>query len=64
MYKNLKLDKVGISEGSEIFFSGLFAPSPGKRKDYPLLRFGKISSIADEKIEIQRQGESEKPVSI
>jgi hypothetical protein len=44
-FKNL-----GISEGSDIFFTGLFLPHVGEHKNYPVVRFGKVAMITDEKI--------------
>lgn len=44
-YKNLN-----ISEGSEIFFTGLFSPHTGEHKNYPIVRFGRVALITDEKI--------------
>jgi len=39
-----------ITEGSEIFFTGLFTPHIGTRRNYPVVRFGKVALITDEKI--------------
>jgi hypothetical protein len=39
-----------IHEGAEIFFTGLFAPYVGTKKNYPIVRFGRVSLISDEKI--------------
>jgi len=41
---------LGITEGSEVFFTGLFSPYVGTRKNYPVVRFGRVSLITDEKI--------------
>lgn len=40
-----------IREGSEIFFTGLFAHYPGAEKNYPVVRFGRVALVTDEKIE-------------
>lgn len=42
-----------IREGSEIFFTGLFAPYPGSEKNFPIVRFGRVALVTDEKIEWQ-----------
>ena len=42
-----------IREGSEIFFTGLFAPYPGAERNFPVVRFGRVALITDEKIEWQ-----------
>jgi hypothetical protein len=44
-FKDLK-----ITEGSEVFFTGLFSPYVGTRRNYPVVRFGRVSLITDEKI--------------
>lgn len=49
-FKELK-----ITEGSEVFFTGLFSPYIGTRKNYPVVRFGRVSLITDEKIKFADQ---------
>jgi len=49
-FKDLK-----ITEGSEVFFTGLFSPYVGTRKNYPVVRFGRVSLITDEKIKFVDQ---------
>lgn len=39
-----------IEEGSEVFFTGLFYPYVGAQKNYPIVRFGRVSLITNEKI--------------
>jgi hypothetical protein len=39
-----------IREGSEIFFTGLFIPHIGERKNYPVVRFGRVALVTDERI--------------
>lgn len=46
-FKSLK-----IGEGSDVFFTGLFASYTGENKNYPITRFGKVALIADEKINV------------
>ncbi len=45
-YKELK-----IREGSEVFFTGLFSGHPGVERNYPIVRFGRVALVTDEKIE-------------
>lgn len=45
MFNDLK-----IAEGDEIFFTGLFAGYYGNEKNYPIVRFGRVSLITDERI--------------
>lgn len=40
-----------IKEGDEIFFSGLFVNHPGQQKIQPIIRFGRVALIPEEKIE-------------
>lgn len=44
-YENLK-----IGEGSDVFFTGLFTPFTGAEKNYPVVRFGRVALVTDEKI--------------
>jgi hypothetical protein len=39
-----------IREGDEVFFVGLFIHYFGKQKNYPIVRFGKVALITDERI--------------
>jgi hypothetical protein len=49
-FANLK-----ITEGSEIFFTGLFIPHTGKHRNYPVVRFGRVALITQEKINWEDQ---------
>lgn len=44
-----------ITEGTEVFFTGLFTPYLGIRRNYPIIRFGKVALITDEKINFARE---------
>ena len=44
-FRNLR-----IVEGSEVFFTGLFSPYIGTRRNYPVVRFGRVALITEEKI--------------
>jgi hypothetical protein len=41
---------MNITEGSEVFFTGLFSAYVGARKNYPIVRFGRVALVTDEKI--------------
>lgn len=43
--------KLKIREGSDVFFTGLFTPYPGSEKNYPIVRFGRVALVTDEKID-------------
>jgi len=45
--------KLKITEGSDIFFTGLFTPHIGEHRNYPIARFGKVALVTDEKIDWQ-----------
>ncbi|KKW38621.1 MAG: hypothetical protein UY85_C0012G0004 [Candidatus Peribacteria bacterium GW2011_GWB1_54_5] len=40
-----------ICEGDEVFFAGLFTSHVGQKQNQPIIRFGKIALMSDEKIE-------------
>lgn len=42
--------KLKITEGSNVFFTGMFTPFTGEHKNYPIVRFGKVALITEEKI--------------
>ena len=44
-------NKLKIREGSEVFFTGLFTPYLGSEKNYPIVRFGQVALITNEKID-------------
>lgn len=48
--KKEDVEKLNISEGSDIFFTGLFIPFMGENRIYPLVRFGKVALIPDERV--------------
>ncbi|MGA9170082.1 MAG: serine protease [Nitrososphaeraceae archaeon] len=50
---NIVLKEKNIREGSRAFFAGLFGKFYGKQRNYPVVRFGNISLITDEKIEVE-----------
>jgi len=40
-----------IEEGDDVFFTGLFTSYLGKKKNYPIIRFGRVALMTDEKID-------------
>jgi hypothetical protein len=40
-----------IREGSEVFFTGLFAPFVDTKRIYPIVRFGRVALVSDERID-------------
>jgi hypothetical protein len=45
---------LGISEGDEVFYVGMFAQHTGEKRNLPIIRFGNISLMPYEKILIKR----------
>jgi hypothetical protein len=54
------INRLEIGEGDEVFFSGLFTSHIGQKKNQPIIRFGKVALISDEKIEWQEKGKQPK----
>jgi hypothetical protein len=42
--------KFNIGVGTDMFFTGMFTPFLGEKRSYPIVRFGKLAMIPDEKI--------------
>jgi hypothetical protein len=43
-------DSLGISEGDEVFFTGMFAHFLGARSNFPISRFGRVALVTNEKV--------------
>ncbi len=54
------LKRYKISEGDEVFFSGLFTSHPGQKKNQPIVRFGRVALMSDEKIEWREKDKAAK----
>lgn len=51
MLSNKKSFKeLNIREGSDVFFTGMFTPFLGNKKNFPIVRFGRVALITNEKI--------------
>lgn len=50
MISKVDFMKNNVGEGTDIFFAGMFTPHIGKEHNYPIVRFGRIALISDEKI--------------
>ncbi len=48
-------EQLSIREGSEIFFTGLFIPHIGEHRNYPVVRFGRVALLTDERIDWEGQ---------
>lgn len=51
-----EFSKLGIAEGSDVFFMGLFSGHIGQRKNSPITRFGKVAMVTDDKVFWQEAG--------
>ena len=47
--------KLNVSEGSDIFFVGMFTPYLGAQQNYPIVRFGRVALLSDEKVKFTGQ---------
>lgn len=45
-------EKLNISEGADVFYTGLFIPYMGENRIYPIVRFGKVALIPNERVMI------------
>jgi len=43
--------KLNIREGSDVFFTGLFLRHYGEQRNYPIVRFGRVALVTNEKID-------------
>lgn len=51
LFDRRRFKSLPIVEGAETIFTGLFTPYTGEKKIYPIVRFGKISLLTNEKID-------------
>lgn len=42
--------KLNVHEGSDVFFVGMFTPHLGEQKNYPIIRFGRVALLSNEKV--------------
>jgi hypothetical protein len=42
--------RLAVTEGTDVFFAGLFTPHIGSIKNYPIVRFGRVALLSEEKI--------------
>jgi len=47
--------KLNVSEGSDVFFVGMFTPHLGAQQNYPIVRFGRVALLSDEKVKFMDQ---------
>lgn len=55
------VEKNEIAAGDEVFFTGLFTSHLGQKRNQPIVRFGRVALISDEKIEWK---EKDKPAKL
>jgi hypothetical protein len=55
LFKSFKdFDTSYVKPGTNLFYTGMFAPYLGYNKNYPITRFGKVALISDEKIPFEK----------
>jgi len=52
------LKREHVNENDEVIFAGLFAWSPGAKKNYPIVRHGKLARLSDERVPLNRNDPS------
>ena len=55
-----KIKENDISEGDDVFFTGLFTSYVGQKRSQPIVRFGKLALLPEEKIEWKEAGKNPK----
>lgn len=58
------IQKNEITEGDDVFFSGLFTSYIGQKRNQPIIRFGKVALMPEEKIEWKEKGKEPKLVDL
>lgn len=48
-----KFREANIREGDEVFFTGLFVSHIGQKRNYPIVRFGRVALLSEEPIDWQ-----------
>lgn len=61
---NELIAKHQVTEGDEVFFTGLFTSHIGQVKNQPIIRFGKIALLSDEKVEWKIKGTDPKKLDL
>lgn len=54
-----KLDQFQIGEGEDVFFVGLFSHHLGRLRNQPIVRFGKVALMSEEKIQSGKETEED-----
>jgi len=58
------IEKYGIMEGDEVFFAGLFTAHMGQKRNQPIIRFGKVALMPEEKVAWPEEGKPPKLVDL
>lgn len=59
-----KIRENDISEGDDVFFTGLFTSHVGQKRSQPIVRFGKLALLPEEKIEWKEAGKNPKMLDL
>lgn len=58
------LKKSTLRPGSDVFFTGLFAPHLGDKKNVPIFRFGRVAMFTDDRVRWQEAGKNPEMVEL
>jgi hypothetical protein len=58
------VNKLGIGEGDDVFFCGLFTSHMGQKQNRPISRFGKVALLSQEKIEYKEKNKEPKMLDL
>ena len=56
--------ELNISEGSEVFFTGLFTNYVGEHRNNPIVRFGRVAMLPEDRISWQESGKPAESVEL
>jgi hypothetical protein len=59
-----ELKKSTLRPGSDVFFTGLFAPHLGDKKNVPIFRFGRVAMFTDDRVRWQELGKNAEMVEL
>lgn len=58
------MKKSTLRPGSDVFFTGLFAPHVGEKKNVPIFRFGRVAMFTDDRVRWQEAGKAPESVEL
>jgi hypothetical protein len=58
------VSEIGVSEGTEVFFTGLFTSYLGEHRNNPIVRFGRVAMLPEDRITWQETGQAAQLVEL